>query len=182
MTMFKSLGLNKRIPNFVLSLRGHTKTRRELTPFCAKESFALARPFFVFHDSSIISEFLLIIAKTAMFSDLKEGENQCADSILLSKPNTNEPRPCSSSASTSTMVSSSSSSSRPIQWTKSLEKMPPFTRVQIEKHRELSGKRKISTNKKGVPVMKTLRRGSQFKEERYLSADTNLLALQRRDF
>ena len=68
--------------------------------------------------------------------------------------------------------SSNSDSSRPIQWRKSLEKMPPFTRVQIEKHRELSGKRKISTNKKGVPIMKTLRRGSQFKEERYLSSDT----------
>ena len=134
-----------------------------------------ARPFFVFHDSSITSEFLLITAKTAMSSDLKEGENQSADSMLSFKPNTSESRPCFSSASTSTMASSSSNSdsSRAIQWTKSfIEKMPPFTRVQIEKHRELYRKRKISTNKKGVPIMKTLRRGSQFKKERYLSADT----------
>ena len=103
-----------------MSLRGHTKTRQELT-------LASARPFFVFHDSSITSEFLLITAKTAMSLDLKEGENQSADSILSFKPNRSESRLCSSSASSSTMASSSSKSdsSRPIQWTKSLEKMPP---------------------------------------------------------
>ena len=55
---------------------------------------------------------------------------------------------------------------------KSSEKMLPFTRVQTEKHRKLSGKRKTSKNKNGVPIMKTLRRWSRFKEERYLSGDT----------
>ena len=110
---------------------------------------------------SIISEFVLITARTAMSSELMEGENQSADSILSSKPNTNESRPCSSScsnsASASTMASSlsDSDSSRPIQWTKSSENMPPFTRVKIEKHREFPGKRKISTNKKGVPIQFT---------------------------
>ena len=66
-TVCFSCELNRHLPNFVLSLRGHTKTRQELT-------LASARPFFVFHDSSITSEFLLITAKTAMFSDFKEGE------------------------------------------------------------------------------------------------------------
>ena len=100
----------RRIPNFILSLRGHTKTRWELTPSRAKENFASARPFFGFHDSSIISEFLLITAEIAMSSNLKEGENQSADSILSSKPNTSKSKPCSSSVSTSTMASSSSNS------------------------------------------------------------------------
>ena len=45
-------------------------------------------------------------------------------------------------------------------------------RVQIENYRKLSGKAKVSMSKKGVPVMKMLRDGSQFNEERYLSADT----------
>ena len=87
--------------------------------------------FFVLYDSSIISEFFLITARTSMSSDLKEGENQTADSKLSSKRSTSESRPCSSScsssASASTMASSSSDSdsSRPIQRAKSLEKMPP---------------------------------------------------------
>ena len=57
------------------------------------------------------------------------------------------------------------------KWGKSLEKMPVFTRSHIESHRQRSGKRKLSTGEDSQPVMKSLRRGTKFQEERYLSAD-----------
>ena len=53
-----------------------------------------------------------------------------------------------------------------ISWCKSLESMPSFTIKEIEEHRKKSGKTPDSA------IIKTLNRGRQFKNERYISADT----------
>ena len=57
------------------------------------------------------------------------------------------------------------------KWGKSLETMPVLTRSHIESHRQRSGKRKLSAGEDSQPVMKSLRRGTKFHKERYLSAD-----------
>ena len=56
-------------------------------------------------------------------------------------------------------------------WSKSLKSFPIFTKVQIDKHKEKSGKRKLSSDKEGKPIEKTVKKGLKFKEERYLNAD-----------
>ena len=57
------------------------------------------------------------------------------------------------------------------EWRKSLKELPVFGREQIEEHVKKSGKRTIlSSNKESVPIAKTLKRGTGFKEERYLSS------------
>ena len=52
-----------------------------------------------------------------------------------------------------------------IEWGKSLEGMPVFTVREIENHKKESGKN-------GATIEKTSERGLQFKNERYLNADT----------
>ena len=54
---------------------------------------------------------------------------------------------------------------RKIEWGKSLEGMPVFTVREIEDHKKGSGEN-------GVTIEKTSERGLQFKNERYLNADT----------
>ena len=55
---------------------------------------------------------------------------------------------------------------------KSLKEFPVFGREQIEEHVKKSGKCTIlSSNKESVPIAKTLKRGTRFQEERYLSSD-----------
>ena len=59
------------------------------------------------------------------------------------------------------------------RWGKSLKELPVFGREQIEEHVKKSGKRTIlSSNKESVPTAKTLKRGTRFEEERYLSSDS----------
>jgi len=56
-----------------------------------------------------------------------------------------------------------------IPWGKSLENLPPFTRKELEAHRERSGK--LSSKDPSKPVKKTLKRGAQFLDNKYLSCD-----------
>ena len=58
-----------------------------------------------------------------------------------------------------------------IAWSKSLEMLPMFTAAHIERHRENSGKKILSSKKESQPIEKTLKKGLKFQEERYLSAD-----------
>ena len=51
-------------------------------------------------------------------------------------------------------------------WSKSLKSFPIFTKVQIDKHKEKSGKCKLSSDKEWRPVEKTVKKGLKFKEER----------------
>ena len=53
-----------------------------------------------------------------------------------------------------------------ISWKKSLEMLPQFTIKEIEQHRQLSGKTPESA------IIKTLDRGRQFKNERYITSDS----------
>ena len=58
------------------------------------------------------------------------------------------------------------------EWAKSLKELPVFGRKQIEEHVKKSGKRTVlSSNKESVPIAKTLKRGTRFQEERYMSSD-----------
>ena len=56
-------------------------------------------------------------------------------------------------------------------WSKSLESFPILEKVQTDKHKEKSGKRKLSSDKEGKPIEKTVKKWLEFKEERYLDAD-----------
>ena len=58
-----------------------------------------------------------------------------------------------------------------IAWSKSLEMLPMFTAAHIERHRENSGKKILSSKKESQPIEKTLEKGLTFQEECYLSAD-----------
>ena len=62
-----------------------------------------------------------------------------------------------------------------IEWNKSLTDMPAFTIKEIELHRQNSGKSQTS-------VIKTLDRGRNLKNERYLSADSVYTGLMGLDF
>ena len=48
-------------------------------------------------------------------------------------------------------------------WSKSLKSFPIFTKVQIEKHKEKSEKRKLLSDKEGKPIEKTVKKGLKFK-------------------
>ena len=54
---------------------------------------------------------------------------------------------------------------------KSLEMLPMFIAAHIDRHRENSGKKILSSKKESQPIEKTLKKGLKFQEERYLSAD-----------
>ena len=53
-----------------------------------------------------------------------------------------------------------------------LKELPVFGREQIEEHVKKSGKCTVlSSNKESVPIAETLKQGTRFQEERYLSSD-----------
>ena len=56
-----------------------------------------------------------------------------------------------------------------LTWSQSLQDLPTFTKREIEKHRQLSGKLK---NGKGLPIERTLTKGRKYLADGYLCLNT----------